>query len=372
MLSTITMTKKIYLFLASMVIFSGNLNAEKIVVKGKIEGLKSGKLHLVARMSETRVDTLATVAFKSSKFTLKADVAQPIVAQLMIGGYSGGFTFIAEPGAKYEALLRNGDGAYIKGGRLQDEWQAYIVQDALRQAEKKAMQERYDALRAKGKFRSASAVNDSLRTYVRELAALTEGFLNSHDDIITAHTYQTYALQTEAPLQASRALYDKMGENAKATVSGKLMKERIDRMAKSVAGRPAPDFTLSDINGKPITLSQVKAKIKILDFWASWCGPCRLNNPHLKSLYEKYHALGLEVIGVSLDSKKELWTKAVEKDGLPWINVSSLSGTNCTVAHDYNVTAIPAVFIINDKNEIIATRLRGEALENFLKEQFGE
>ncbi len=334
--------------------------------------MKSGKLHLVARTGETCIDTVATVAFKSSKFTLRADIKEPIVSQLMIDGYTGGFTFIAEPGAKYEAFLKNGDGAYIKGGRLQDEWQAYIAQDALRQTQKKAMQERYDSLRGKNKFRSASAVNDSLRAYSREQAAITEAFLQSHDDIITAHTYQMYALQSEAPLQVSRELYEKMGEKAKASVSGKLMKERIDRMAKSVAGRPAPDFTLNDINGKPITLSQVKAKIKILDFWASWCGPCRLNNPHLKSLYEKYHAQGLEVIGVSLDSKKELWTKAVEKDGLPWINVCSLTGTNCAVAHDYNVTAIPAVFIINDKNEIIATKLRGEALENFLKEQFGE
>ncbi len=255
---------------------------------------------------------------------------------------------------------------------MHDAWQSYIHEDAERQVKRKEMQARYETLRKQNKFRSASILNDSLRAYNRELTAATEAFLSSHDDIITAHTYQTHAAQNNVPLNRSKALYNKMGTKAKSSLSGRLMKERIDRMEKSVAGRPAPDFTLLDTENKPVTLSTVKGKIKILDFWASWCGPCRLNNPHLKGLYEKYHAKGLEVIAVSLDNKREPWINAIKKDGLPWIHVCSLSGTGCEVARTYNVTAIPAVFVINEKNEIIATNLRGEALENFLKEQFGE
>ncbi len=346
--------------------------ADGIEVKGKIEGLKKGRLHMVAQMTETRVDTLATIDFKGSKFSLKADINEPLVAQFVVDGYAGGFTFIAQPGAKYEALLKNDEGAYIKGGALHDAWQSYVHEDASRQTKKQELQKRYESLRQQNKFRSASAVNDSLKIYSRELAAATEEFLSSHDDIITAYTYQSYAVQSDASLSVSRELYNRMGDGAKKSLSGRLMKERIDRMAKSVAGRPAPDFTLPDVDGNPVRLSEVKGKIKILDFWASWCGPCRLNNPHLKGLYEKYHDKGLEVIGVSLDSKRDLWLKALQKDGLPWINVSSLLGTKCEVARTYSVTAIPAVFVINEKNEIIATNLRGEALDNFLKEQFGE
>ncbi len=367
------MTKKAFCALfALMACATTQVMADVIEVTGKIEGLKKGRLHMVAQMTETRVDTLVTIDFKGSKFSLKAEIGEPLVAQLVVDGYAGGFTFIAQPGAKYEALLKNEDGAYIKGGSLHDAWQDYIREDAARQAKKQELQRRYDALRQQNRFRSASAVNDSLKAYSRELAAATEAFLNGHDDIITAHTYQSHAVQSDAPLRVSKNLYNKMGEGAKASLSGRLMKERIDRMEKSVAGRPAPDFTLSDVDGNPVTLSAVKGKLKILDFWASWCGPCRLNNPHLKGLYEKYHDKGLEVIGVSLDSKREPWLNAIKKDGLPWINVSPLSGMDCEVARAYSVTAIPAVFVISEKNEIVATNLRGEALDNFLKEQFGE
>ncbi len=368
----ISMIKKTFCTLFTFAFFAFQAEAEEIEMKGRLEGLKTGRLHMVVQTTETRTDTLVTVDFKKSKFTLKADITEPMVAQLVVDGYSGGFTFIAQPGATYEALLKNEEGAYIKGGELHDVWQNYIREDAVRQEKKKEMQARYEALRNQNKFRSASALNDSLKAYSRELALATETFLGSHDDIITAHTYQSYAAQSNATLRISRNLYNSMGDGAKASLSGRLMKERIDRLAKSEAGRPAPDFTLVDVNGKSVTLSQVKAKVKILDFWASWCGPCRLNNPHLKGLYEKYHDKGLEVVGVSLDSKRDLWLNAVEKDGLPWLNVSSLKGTGCEVARTYNVSSIPAVFVINEKNEIIATNLRGEALENFLKEQFAE
>ncbi len=367
------MTKRTLFTLLILPLFTSfQAVADEIEITGKIEGLREGRLHMVAQITETRTDTLATIEFQKSKFTLKADISEPLVAQLVIDGYNGGFTFIAQPGAHYDALLKNGEGAYIKGGTLHDAWQNYIREDALRQAKKQEMQLRYETLRKQNKFRSASALNDSLKTYSRNLAGTTEAFLDSHDDIITAHTYQSHAAQHNTPLHMSRALYQKMGPGAKASLSGRLMKERIDRLAKSEAGRPAPDFTLPAPNGAPVTLSTVKGKIKILDFWASWCGPCRLNNPHLKELYKRYHDKGLEIVGVSLDSKREPWLNAIQKDGLPWIQVSSLAGTSCEVARTYNVTTIPAVFVINEKNEIIATNLRGEALDNFLKEQFGE
>ena len=118
-----------------------------------------------------------------------------------------------------------------------------------------------------------------------------------------------------------------------------------------------------------MTLSQVKAKVKIVDFWASWCGPCRLNNPSLKRMYEQYHDKGLEIVSVSLDNVKERWLKAVKQDGLPWINVSSLKGWQCEVARTYDVKAVPAIYILDDENHIITTNIRGEALANFLKER---
>ena len=133
-----------------------------VVVSGKIEGVKQGQLLLVAQVGENRMDTLGVADFKAPKFQLKAKVKEPVMAQIVVRGYSGGFNFIAEPNAKYDAFLCDGDAAYIKGGKLQDEWMAFTKRSAELHAESKAMQARYDALRAANKFRSASATNSIL------------------------------------------------------------------------------------------------------------------------------------------------------------------------------------------------------------------
>lgn len=340
-----------------------------LTISGKIEGIKKGQLILVAQVGENQVDTLGMADFKAPKFELKAQVKEPVMAQLVVKGYAGGFNFIAEPNAQYQAFLCNGEGAYIKGGKLQDEWTSFSKHSAELHAEAKAMQERYEALRAANKFRSASTTNDSLRTLQETIIVETQAFLKQHDDVITAYTYNGNALMAEMNLADTRRLYDSMGDSAKNTPSGRIMLQRIQRMEKVSQGRKAPDFTLQDLAGNNVTLSQVKAKVKIVDFWASWCGPCRLNNPSLKRIYSQYHDKGLEIISVSLDNVKERWEKAVSQDGLPWINVSSLKGWKCDVARTYDVKAVPAIFILDAENHIMATNIRGEALMNFLKER---
>jgi len=137
-------------------------------------------------------------------------------------------------------------------------------------------------------------------------------------------------------------------------------------------GKVAPDFTLNDTKGKPVTLSSLRGKIVLLDFWASWCGPCRRENPNVKKLYSKYKSKGFEVIGVSLDRKRAPWLAAIQKDELPWIHVSDVKGWKCAPAQLYKVRSIPATFLLDKEGRIIAKGLRGPMLEQKLKEIFGE
>lgn len=345
------------------------LQAQETVIKGKIEGIPSGKLYLIAQTGEEKIDTLGCCEFQNSKFVLKAQVNEPMVAQLIVDGYQGGFRLLAEPGVSYDALLTNDSQSYIRGGKLQDEYESYMdYADSLRNVIN-GVRTRYEAHKAQNKFRSASQANDTLRRNEQHLHQFTQNFLASHDDLITAYTFQTNALMKEAGLAESKRMYESLGAGAKATLSARLMKERIERMEKTQGGALAPDFTLQDLNGNEVTLSKVSGKIKILDFWASWCGPCRLNNPALKKLYDEFHSKGLEIISVSLDNKKERWEAAVAKDGLNWINVSSLKGWKCDIARLYNVTAIPAIFLLDEGNHIIASNLRDEKLKEFIQER---
>ena len=362
--------KKFMLFLSLIVCCAMAAVAQEadIVIKGKIDGIKKGRLYMLARSSEESTDTLGSCDFKKGKFELKAVADEPLLVQLVVEGFSGGFTLFAEPGTSYKAYLCDGPDFYINGGKLNSAYTVHMRKSDSLRAVIEELQTIYDAYRSSRKFRSASLVNDTLKREKDYLREFTTGFLADNDNVISAYTIYSNIVMRDAALKATKSMYASLGEGAKNSQYGRMIKERIDRLAKTQGGAKAPDFTLPDAKGNEVTMSTVKGKIKIIDFWASWCGPCRLNNPALKALYEEYHPKGLEIIGVSLDTNKANWEKAIEKDGLTWINVSSLKGWNCDVVRLYNITGVPSVLVPDENNNIIATGLRGEQLKMFLHE----
>lgn len=128
-------------------------------------------------------------------------------------------------------------------------------------------------------------------------------------------------------------------------------------------GQPAPEISLPTPDGKMINLSSLKGKYVLVDFWASWCGPCRKENPNVVSAFNKYKGKNFTVLGVSLDSDKDKWMNAIEKDGLTWPHISDLKGWESIAARTYNVNSIPANFLIDPQGNIIARDLREEALD---------
>ena len=155
------------------------------------------------------------------------------------------------------------------------------------------------------------------------------------------------------------------------------LKERTDIMSRVDYGKVAPDFTLKDPDGKKITLSSLRGSVVLVDFWASWCAPCRAENKNVVELYNKYHAKGFTVMSVSIDEDREKWVKAVKDDNLPWKNqVSSLVGWECPVAKlyglAYGMTGVPYSVLLDKEGKLCGYNLRGEELKNKLKDIFGE
>ena len=148
------------------------------------------------------------------------------------------------------------------------------------------------------------------------------------------------------------------------------MKTRVDMARFLSVGKVAPDFTLPDTDGVDFSLSDLKGKYVLLDFWAAWCKPCRAENPNVLRMYNKYGGENFEILGVSLDRTKEAWVKAIADDGLPWKHVSDLKYFNSEAATLYNVNAIPATFLIDPEGNIIGKNLRGPTLEAKLQELF--
>ena len=150
-----------------------------------------------------------------------------------------------------------------------------------------------------------------------------------------------------------------------------LIKNKFNQIAlskKTAIGSIAPEITLPDTSGNIIKLSSFKGKIVLIDFWASWCGPCRRESPNMVKLYETYHNQGFEIFGVSLDQSKANWITAIESDGLNWTHVSDLKRWQCQASIDYGIRSIPSTVLIDKNGRIIAKDLRGEALAAKVKE----
>jgi peroxiredoxin len=155
---------------------------------------------------------------------------------------------------------------------------------------------------------------------------------------------------------------------------GKDMKEKIDVAKKTSLGRVAMDFTQSDTAGVPVALSSLRGKYLLVDFWASWCGPCRAENPNVVKAFDKYKGKGFYILGVSLDrpGAKDKWIKAIHDDGLYWSQVSDLQYWDNAVAKQYGIQAIPQNLLLDPQGKIIGKNLRGEKLEKKLAELFPE
>ena len=170
---------------------------------------------------------------------------------------------------------------------------------------------------------------------------------------------------------ASRALAKKkIADNQEKAKEVALAQKTKD--AKTAVGTLAADFTQNDVKGKPVKLSSFRGKYVLLDFWASWCGPCRAENPNVVKAYNHYKDKGLAILGVSLDgeSNRDAWFAAIKKDGLAWTQVSDLKGFKNEAALLYGVDAIPQNFLVGPDGRIVARNLRGEDLEKKLDEIF--
>ncbi|MBS1593509.1 MAG: AhpC/TSA family protein [Bacteroidetes bacterium] len=209
------------------------------------------------------------------------------------------------------------------------------------------------------------AHNDTVR---KEQTAYREGYIKAHPASVISAELALDPHRYSTDPKTARAAYDMLDPAGKNTLPGRLLLKKINFAMKFDSGQVMTDIVLPDVNGHKVMLSSVvkKHKVVLLDFWASWCGPCRRENPHVVAAYREYKDKGFEIYSVSLDDTKKSWLAAIAKDSLIWTaHVSDLKGWNSTAAKKYGIQSIPTSYLICD-GVIVARDLRGEELKKRL------
>lgn len=203
--------------------------------------------------------------------------------------------------------------------------------------------------------------------YQKQSVATLKGIIDTIAPSIVA-LYAANALEIESDLDYLVQLATRFNKDLPNSTYTKKFSEYVDVYKKTAIGQPAPEIALPNPLGQVISLSSLKGKVVLIDFWASWCLPCRQENPNVVKIYQKYKDKGFEILSVSLDDDKKAWEFAIIQDKLTWQHVSDLKKWESIAAKTYNIKAIPATLLIDKTGKIIAKNLRGEALEEKINE----
>ncbi len=365
------MKKVIYLFIF-ILLLSSCTTKPHYTVKGKIYGSDSITFYLQKREAGKTVSIDSAVSRKGS-FVLKGGaVAYPQMVQLVAGNTRKRTSFYLEnTDITVKGSLDSLYKADFTGSKTEDEYKAFIASNKPLSDIYAKIIVKYQTAGQSGDTATVALLKTRLDSLETQMTDLQKNFVKTHP-----HSYVSPSLLVSLS-------YDMEADEIESMINGldtaiaalpqiKSLKERVAVMKAVAIGQKAPDFTLNDVNGNPVSLySKIGPKLLLIDFWASWCQPCRQENPNVVKIYNEFHKKGFDIVGVSLDHVKDAWVKAIANDKLTWTQVSDLMWWNSAAARLYAVNAIPANFLLDETGKIIGKNLRGDALYKKVNEILG-
>lgn len=345
-------------------------------ISGTVENAPDGQKVIVSKLndSNTQIVHLDTAEVKDGRFELDLpEVEEPTISFLTVEGTRGNVVYIAEnTPIEFKVYPDSIYSSEISGGKDNEVLSTYLVN--VRDVSRK-MSESRNSLREAMMNRDSAAVQElqSFEKQVFEEDKKNKGEIieANPNSIVSVMVLQDMLNSSAYSSKELQNYYDQLSPEIKELPLSKTIKASLDKMSKTDVGSKAPEFSAPTPDGEQLALNEVLGKVTLIDFWASWCKPCRVENPNIVEVYKKYHDQGFEIIQVSLDrpGQKDKWVQAIEDDNLEeWHHVSNLQFWQDPVAVEYGIRAIPAAFLLDEDGNIIAKDLRGEALGEKVEE----
>lgn len=362
---------KIYLLIISFFLIIFNISAataqeiSSFTVKGSVDTVPHSTYYVNYYISDSTVrDTISLD--KDGNFNLRGESSEPLVITLavenkydkdILGNYLL-YRFWVEPGK--ETYFKGLSGAGNQVVRNSHTQQLMETLDA----QKKVLSSKRWELWRKIKDNNSTAIKRSYDAVLKQVEQKDIQFIEDHpDEYYAAYVLYTYIYSNSNFYSQGKHLFNKLTTRIKRTKLGASIQLKLDEQRIVQLGETLPDFSAQDTLGRTVNLSDFRGKYVLVDFWASWCVPCRRENPNLVKIYEDYKAKGFEIVAVSLDDRRDEWIKAIEKDRLNWFHVSDLAGPKkSALAKQYSIEGVPDNFLLDREGKIIGRNLRGNEL----------
>jgi len=361
-------------------LFSCNKENYSYTINGTIDSIENGeKIYIELQNEEGMLSAIDTAVVENGKFKFTGQADQIEMAYIQIGSLPGKIRFVLENATiNITAYKDSLESSKIEGSYHTDELTKF--NNDFKTLQNKAQQYQMDNMEA---YQKASQENDSETiNRIQEEFGVIQDQINDYMKSYASENPKSYVsllllsqmVGDPDGFQSVKTSFEALSPELKTTRVGKELEKKIESLLAVSVGKIAPDFSAPNTEGQMISLKESLGKITLIDFWASWCGPCRMENPNVVAMYNEFHEKGLNIIGVSLDreGQKDKWLEAIETDKLTWTHVSNLKFWQDPIAVQYGIQSIPATLLLDAEGKIIAKNLRGNELREKVSELLSE